>query len=135
MAFVQGYGMTETAAGALLLDRSEVLTKVGSAGRPHFFTDVRVVRPDLTGCVPGEKGEVIIQGPNVMASYWGKAAATGRPFTESGWFRSGDVAVTDGDGYVYVVDRMTDMIISGGKMNRHGLGAALVCPEVLSAGL
>ncbi|MGW5376640.1 acyl-CoA synthetase [Nocardia sp. NPDC003999] len=113
--FIQGYGMTETAAGALLLDRSEVLAKAGSAGAPHFFTDVRVVRPDLADCAPGEKGEVIIQGPNVMAGYWGQPAATAQPLTEGGWFHSGDVAVTDEDGHVYVIDRMKDMIISGGE--------------------
>ncbi len=115
LTFIQGYGMTETAPGALLLDRSEVLSKAGSAGVPHFFTDVRVVRPDLTDCAPGEKGEIIVQGPNVMAGYWGRPEATAQVFADEAWFRSGDVAVTDDDGYAYIVDRMKDMIISGGE--------------------
>ncbi|TDC40311.1 long-chain fatty acid--CoA ligase [Micromonospora sp. KC213] len=115
LTFIQGYGMTEAAPGVLLLDRSEVLAKAGSAGVPHFFTDVRVVRPDLTDCPPGEKGEVIVQGPNVMAGYWGQPEATARAFAEGDWFRSGDVAVTDDDRYAYIVDRIKDMIISGGE--------------------
>jgi fatty-acyl-CoA synthase len=115
LTFIQGYGMTEAAPGVLLLDRSEVLSKAGSAGVPHFFTDVRVVRPDLTDCPPGEKGEVIVQGPNVMAGYWGQPEATAQAFAGGGWFRSGDVAVTDEDRYAYIVDRIKDMIISGGE--------------------
>jgi acyl-CoA synthetase (AMP-forming)/AMP-acid ligase II len=127
LAFVQGYGMTETSPGVLLLDRTQVVAKAGSAGVPHFFTQVRVVRPDLTDAAPGEKGEVVIQGPNVMTGYWGRPEATEAAFTdgvaagdedgESGgrWFRSGDVAVTDDDGYVFLVDRVKDMIISGGE--------------------
>ena len=116
LAFIQGYGMTEASPGALLLDRSQTLTKAGSAGVPQFFTDVRVVRPDGTDCGPGEKGEVIVHGPNVMSGYWGRPEVTAQAFTEDGsWFRSGDVAVTDEDGYVFIVDRIKDMIISGGE--------------------
>jgi fatty-acyl-CoA synthase len=116
LAFVQGYGMTEAAPGVLLLDRSQVLTKAGSAGVPHFFTHVRVVRPDLTDVAPGEKGEIVVAGPNVMLGYWGRPEATAEAFLPGGdWFRSGDVAVTDPDGNVFVVDRVKDMIISGGE--------------------
>jgi len=117
MAFVQGYGMTEASPGVLLLDRSQVLTKAGSAGVPHFFTQVRVARPDdLADAAPGEKGEVLVSGPNVMRGYWNRPDATAAAFTADGtWFRSGDIAVTDDDGYVYLVDRLKDMIISGGE--------------------
>jgi fatty-acyl-CoA synthase len=115
LTFIQGYGMTEAAPGTLLLDRAEVAAKAGSAGVPHFFTDVRVVRPDLTDCEPGEKGEVIVQGPNVMAGYWGHPDATAAVFLEGRWFRSGDVAILDDDGYAYIVDRIKDVIISGGE--------------------
>ena len=116
LAFIQGYGMTEASPGALLLDRSQVLTKAGSAGVPHFFTQVRVVRPDLTDAAPGEKGEIVVAGPNVMLGYWGRPEATADAFADGGdWFRSGDVAVADEDGNVFVVDRVKDMIISGGE--------------------
>lgn len=114
LSFIQGYGMTETSPGALLLDRERVKTKAGSAGYPHFFTDVRVVRPDLTEVEPGEKGEVLVRGPNVMAGYWRQPEAT-QAAIHSGWFHSGDVAYVDPDGFVFIADRIKDMIISGGE--------------------
>ncbi len=115
LALQQGYGMTETAPGALLLDREHAAVKVGSAGVPHFFTEVRVVRPDLTPAATGETGEVLISGPNVMPGYWHQAEASRAAFADSGWFRSGDAARVDDDGYVYIVDRIKDVIISGGE--------------------
>ncbi|MDT4987342.1 MAG: fatty-acyl-CoA synthase [Micromonosporaceae bacterium] len=115
LSFVQGYGMTEAAPGTLLVDRWMARRKVGSAGVPHFFTDVRVARPDLTDVDAGEPGEILIQGPNVMRGYWGLPDATAATFADGGWLRSGDVAVVDGDGYVFVVDRVKDLIISGGE--------------------
>src|SRR5690606_38399320 len=86
----------------------------GTAGVPSFFTDVRVVAPDGTDMAPGEKGEVVVAGPNVMLGYWGRPDATAAVM-DDGWFRSGDVAVVDDDGYVAIVDRLKDMIISGGE--------------------
>jgi acyl-CoA synthetase (AMP-forming)/AMP-acid ligase II len=112
LTFIQGYGMTEASPGVLLLDRSQVQAKAGSAGVPHFFTQVRVVGPDLEDVAPGEKGEVLVAGPNVMRGYWN--ADSSAAFVD-GWFRSGDIAVTDDDGFVYLVDRVKDMIISGGE--------------------
>jgi fatty-acyl-CoA synthase len=91
-----------------------VTSKVGSAGVPSFFTDVRVVTEDMTPVAVGEKGEVVVSGPNVMAGYWGREADTAAAVRD-GWFHSGDVATVDGDGYVFIVDRMKDMIISGGE--------------------
>ncbi len=115
LSFVQGYGMTETSPGALCLDREMSARKVGSAGVPHFFTEVRVMRDDGTDAAVGERGEVVVRGPNVMAGYWGRPADTEAVLNGDGWFRSGDVAVVDDDGYVFVVDRVKDMIISGGE--------------------
>ncbi|MFE9044835.1 long-chain fatty acid--CoA ligase [Streptomyces sp. NPDC012421] len=115
LAFVQGYGMTETAPGALVLGRAEAASRAGSAGVPHFFTDVRVVRPDGTEAAPGEKGEVVVSGPNVTPGYWNLPEATAAAFRDGGDFRSGDVATVDADGYVTLVDRLKDMIISGGE--------------------
>src|SRR5207237_1262531 len=116
LAFSQGYGMTEAAPGTLYLDRGMVTSKIGSAGVPHFFTDVRVVLPDGADAGVGERGEVLVSGPNVVGGYWRQPAATAAGFTEDGrWFRSGDIAELDADGYVYIRDRVKDVIISGGE--------------------
>jgi fatty-acyl-CoA synthase len=112
--FLQGYGMTETAPGALFLGAGRAAEKAGTAGVPSFFTDVRVVRPDGADVAPGEKGEVVVAGPNVMLGYWNRPDATAEVM-DGEWFRSGDVAVVDDEGYVTIVDRMKDMIISGGE--------------------
>ncbi|MGH9214721.1 MAG: acyl-CoA synthetase [Acidimicrobiales bacterium] len=112
--FLQGYGMTETSPGALFLGAERAADKAGSAGVASFFTDVRVVRPDGRDVAPGEKGEVVVAGPNVMLGYWNRPDATAEVM-DAEWFRSGDVAVVDDDGYVTIVDRMKDVIISGGE--------------------
>nr|BFE78342.1 hypothetical protein GCM10020093_009430 [Planobispora longispora] len=77
---------------------------------PHFFTDARVVRSDGRDAAPGEKGEILVQGPNVMTGYWGA-----RPLVPGEWLRTGDVARLDEDGYAYIVDRVKDMFVSGGE--------------------
>jgi fatty-acyl-CoA synthase len=114
LTFIQGYGMTETSPGALLLDPEHALAKAGSAGVPHFFTDVRVTAPDGTQARPGERGEIIVAGPNVMRGYWGQPDASAAVLAD-GWLASGDVGTADEDGYVSVVDRIKDVIISGGE--------------------
>ncbi len=114
LAFSEGYGMTETAPGALYLAREDSETKMGTAGVPHFFTDVRVVDLDGREVEPGDRGEVVIAGPNVMSGYWGRPEETSRTLID-GWFRSGDVATVDDDGYISIVDRTKDVIISGGE--------------------
>ncbi|UXY23107.1 o-succinylbenzoate--CoA ligase [Streptomyces cynarae] len=114
LTFLQGYGMTEAAPGTLFLDAEHAVGKAGSAGVPHFFSDVRVVRPDLAPVDVGETGEVVVRGPHVMPGYWGLPEETAAVFAD-GWFRSGDAARVDEDGYVYIVDRIKDMIISGGE--------------------
>lgn len=114
LSFSQGYGMTETSPGALYLTRDASTTKTGTAGVPHFFTDVRVVDPEGEEVGPGQKGEVVISGPNVMGGYWGLPEASAQALT-GGVFHSGDVATVDDDGYVTIVDRIKDLIISGGE--------------------
>ncbi|MFD9193415.1 long-chain fatty acid--CoA ligase [Streptomyces phaeochromogenes] len=114
LTFLQGYGMTEASPGVLFLDAEHAVTKAGSAGVPHFFSDVRVVRPDLALAETGETGEVVVRGPHVMPGYWGLPDETAAVFHD-GWFRSGDAARIDEDGYVTIVDRIKDMIISGGE--------------------
>jgi fatty-acyl-CoA synthase len=114
LAFMQGYGMTETAPGALMLSADRAVDKAGTAGVPSFFTEVRVVTPDGRDVAPGEKGEVVVAGPNIMLGYWNRPDATAEVM-DGEWFHSGDVAVVDEDGFVTIVDRMKDVIISGGE--------------------
>ena len=68
--------MTEASPGTLLLDAAHGDPKIGSAGAPHFFTDVRVVRPDMTPRARRETGEIVVAGPNVMPGYWEPARGT-----------------------------------------------------------
>ena len=109
IAITQGYGLTETAPGVLTQDIPHVFSKVGSVGVPSFFTDVRIVDPDDNG-----RGELAISGPNVTPGYWQRPDATADA-VRNGWFHSGDIATVDEDGYHYLVDRVKDMIISGGE--------------------
>ena len=114
LTFVQGFGMTEASPGVLLLRPDDSVRKAGSAGTAMFFTDVRVVRPDGTDAAQGEAGEVLVRGPNVMAGYWGRPDDTARTL-DGGWLHSGDAATVDDEGFVSIVDRIKDMIISGGE--------------------
>ncbi|MEV6038420.1 long-chain fatty acid--CoA ligase [Nonomuraea sp. NPDC052116] len=115
LTFLQGYGMTETAPGALFLGAEHSIAKAGSAGVPCFFSDVRLVAPDGSPAGPGEPGEVYVQGPNVMTGYWRRPEETAKVLSADGWFRSGDVGIADEDGYVRISDRLKDVIISGGE--------------------
>ncbi len=115
LAFSQGYGMTETSPGALFLTRDMSETKAGSAGVPHFFTDVRLVDPDGIDVGQGEKGEILVSGPTVMAGYWNRPDETARSHHDGEWFRTGDIGVADEDGFISIVDRVKDVIISGGE--------------------
>jgi fatty-acyl-CoA synthase len=110
LVFCQGYGLTETSPGATFLEAGESVRKAGSAGVPMFFTSVRVVRPDSSD----GPGEVLIKGPNVTPGYWQNPQATSAAL-DDGWFHSGDVATQDNEGYLYIVDRVKDMFISGGE--------------------
>jgi len=106
--------MTESSPGALFLRAADSADKLGSAGTPCFFTDVRVVRPDGSDVDVGEPGEVVMRGPNVTSGYWRQPTETAAAFTD-GWFHSGDLAVVDDEGYVTIVDRLKEMFISGGE--------------------
>jgi fatty-acyl-CoA synthase len=115
VAFLQGYGLTEAAPGVLFLRRDDSVRKAGSAGIASFFTDVRLARPDGTDAAPGEPGEILVQGPNVMAGYWRRPDDTAAVLSPDGWLRTGDIGVVDDDGYVSIRDRTKDLIISGGE--------------------
>jgi len=115
LAFTGGYGMTETAPGATSLQPQFSRSRAGSAGLPHFFTDVRIADPLGEVLPPGQAGEIQIQGPNVIPGYWQRPDATAESFADGVWFRSGDVGHVDDEGFLYISDRLKDMIISGGE--------------------
>src|SRR5579875_3118906 len=114
--FVQGYGLTETAPLALVLRADEASAKAGAAGHAVLpLSDVRLVDAENNPVAPGERGEICVRGPQVMAGYWRNPQATDEVIDAEGWFHSGDIGQADEDGYVYVVDRLKDMVITGGE--------------------
>jgi fatty-acyl-CoA synthase len=112
---LQGYGLSEAAPVVLLLDGARALEKVGSAGTPPLFVDVRTTRRDGSLCDAGETGELQVRGPNVMAGYWSDEEATLRAF-DGEWLRTGDAARIDADGDVWIVDRMGDAFEVAGHL-------------------
>ena len=115
LSFSQGYGMTETSPGATSLAPDMTRAKQGSVGLPHFFTDVRIADEHGAMVPRGTVGEIEITGPNVFAGYLNLPEATAAAFSPDGWFRTGDLGYLDSDGYLYIADRLKDMIISGGE--------------------
>jgi acyl-CoA synthetase (AMP-forming)/AMP-acid ligase II len=117
--FVQIYGSCEALHPSLVLGRHEHgldpdhRSRLGSAGQAVMATDVRVVADDGTPVPDGGHGELRVRGPNVMAGYWNAPEAT-EAVLQDGWYRTGDVAWRDDEGFHYIVDRLRDMIISGG---------------------
>ncbi|MCC9195194.1 long-chain fatty acid--CoA ligase [Arthrobacter sp. zg-Y916] len=114
VAVQQGYGLTETAPAVLKLAAEDGIHKAGSAGKPQFLVDVRLVAPHGGPASSGEIGEIQTVGPNVIREYWQRPEATASAFA-GGWFRTGDAAVQDEDGYYWIRDRYKDMYVSGGE--------------------
>jgi long-chain acyl-CoA synthetase len=110
----EGYGLTETAPVATF-QRADVEPRLGSVGLPAPLTRIDIVDLDtgLTPMPPGERGEICVTGPTVMKGYWNKPEATADAF-RGGRFHTGDIGIMDRDGYVTIVDRKKDLIISGG---------------------
>jgi fatty-acyl-CoA synthase len=113
-ALAQGYGMTETGPIVLILDPDDAARKIGSAGKPVLYTELKIVDSDGKPVAPGDTGELWVKGPNVTPGYWNRPDDTDTAFTE-GWLRTGDAARVDADGFYYIVDRVKDMYISGGE--------------------
>jgi fatty-acyl-CoA synthase len=112
---LQGYGLTETAPMVSFLTPDWALQKLGSAGKPSALTDVRLRTADGgVAAKPGERGEVCVRGPNVMAGYWQQPDATAAVM-DGEWLRTGDVGYFDEDDFLYICDRVKDMLISGGE--------------------
>jgi long-chain acyl-CoA synthetase len=119
--FFQGYGLTEAAPLLTALmpedhapDSEGKSRRLSSCGKPVPGVEVRVVKDDGLQVAPGEAGEIIARGPNIMAGYWQRPEDTAAAIRE-GWLHTGDLATVDEEGYIYLVDRKKDMIVSGGE--------------------
>ncbi len=112
--FADAYGLTETVSGDTFLDSASTRSKVGSVGRPCQYLEVDIWDDKGASLPPGERGEVVLRGPKVFKGYWRDAEATSAAFA-GGWFHTGDIGLQDDDGYLYIVDRLKDMIVSGGE--------------------
>ena len=123
--WMQAYGMTEASPLVLTCGVEDhargakgeepYATRLRAAGTPVVGVDVEVRREDGSIADAGEPGEIWVRGENLMKGYWNRPQETEAAFDENGWYRSGDAAYCDDDGYFYIVDRMKDMIISGGE--------------------
>lgn len=110
----QGFGMTEVGVNCFSMTSEDALLKPGSIGKAMLFTEARLVRDDGSECGSGEVGELHLRGPHVSSGYWNDPESTRRSFSEDGWFRTGDSARQDEDGFFYIAGRKKEMFISGG---------------------
>ena len=111
-----GFGMSETGSnfGTPVNDPTLMIAKAGSCGKPYIAIAARIVDDEGRDVVEGEVGELWLAGPSITAGYWNQPELTAAAFTD-GWFRTGDAARRDSDGYYWLVDRKKDMYISGGE--------------------
>ena len=110
----QVYGLTETCGPACVTTPEDAIRKAGSTGKAFFHTDVKVVRPDGSVCDTEEAGEVLVRGDHIMTGYWNRPDATAESIKD-GWLYTGDIATVDDEGFIWIQDRLKDMIISGGE--------------------
>ena len=108
------YGQTELAPNATVLAPEDQITKAGTAGRACLNVETRLHDDDDAPVPVGQVGEIVHRSPHAMRGYWGRPEATAEAF-RNGWFHSGDLGVMDADGYLTIVDRKKDLIITGGE--------------------
>jgi fatty-acyl-CoA synthase len=108
------FGQTEMSPVTTALPPGDAIRKIGSVGKPVPLIAARIVDDQMNDVAPGQVGEIVYRGPTLMAGYWNNQAATEEAFA-GGWFHSGDLVRQDDEGFIYVVDRKKDMIISGGE--------------------
>ena len=111
---LSNFGQTEMSPSTTWLKGDDAIRKMGSVGRRSINVEVRIVDDEMRDVPRGDVGEIVYRGPTVMKGYFGNEQATAEAFA-GGWFHSGDLVREDADGYIYVVDRKKDMIISGGE--------------------
>ncbi|WP_085521895.1 o-succinylbenzoate--CoA ligase [Tuberibacillus sp. Marseille-P3662] len=110
----QTYGLSETASQIVTLAPEYMLEKLGSAGKPLFPAQLKIITSQGGEAQPFEHGEIVVKGPNVTIGYYHRPDAT-KQSLQNGWLKTGDVGYLDTDGFLYVLDRRKDMIISGGE--------------------
>jgi fatty-acyl-CoA synthase len=112
----QGYGMTETTTMISFLNPDRAIDKLGSCGNAAILTEFAIKDPSgKTVLEPSVKGEVCVSGGNVMKGYWNQPQATAAVFDDEGFFHTGDIGYIDEEGFLYLCDRLKDMVISGGE--------------------
>lgn len=111
----QAYGQTEIAPCATVLAPEEHDARPASCGRPMLNVETRVVDPEMNDVPPGTHGEIVHRSPQLLTGYWDKPAETAEAFA-GGWFHSGDVGYFDDEGFLYIVDRIRDVINTGGVL-------------------
>jgi long-chain acyl-CoA synthetase len=109
---LEGYGLSETAP-VVAFNQLQRPSRPGTVGLPIFGVDIRCVDDHDAPVPPGDRGEVVVRGPNVMKGYYDRPEATAEAM-RGGWFRTGDIGQFDADGYLAIVDRKKDMILRGG---------------------
>ena len=110
----QAFGLTETSPAVCMLNSEYAILKPGSCGKEFFHVQVKMVDENGMELPQGQTGELIVKGPNVMLGYWKDPEAT-QKVLKDGWLHTGDLAKRDEDGFIYIVDRKKDLIISGGE--------------------
>lgn len=111
--FVQVFGLTEGGGTPTFVPKHKLLEKIGSAGLPSMFNEIRVMNEEGEECPPGEIGEIQVRGPAVTPGYWDNEAASAA-LVEDGWLHTGDLGRRDSEGFLYVSGRARDLIITGG---------------------
>jgi long-chain acyl-CoA synthetase len=119
--------MTETNAIGTSIGDHDYLERAASSGRCSAVLDLRVVDASGNELPPGVPGELQVRGTSVFRGYWNRPDVDAEVFVEGGWFRTGDVAYLDADGYLFVVDRIKDLIIRGGENIGCGHVEAVLC--------
>lgn len=110
----QGYGLTEVGPNVTSLSHEDAIRKLGSIGTPNFYIQTKIVDENSNEILDSGTGELLLKGPNVTPGYWKNEKATSDTI-KNGWFATGDVVMRDEEGFLYVVDRIKNMYISGGE--------------------
>ncbi len=110
----QGYGLTEVGPNLTSLHHNDAIRKKGSIGRPNFYVQTKIVNEIGEKVAVNERGQLLLKGPMVTPGYWQNKEETNKSIID-GWFHTGDVVISDEEDYLYVVDRMKNMYISGGE--------------------
>ncbi|MFM7028237.1 MAG: class I adenylate-forming enzyme family protein [Chakrabartia sp.] len=110
-----GYGMTETSGMVAMASGEDFIRNRASAGRVLPLAEIRIEGPNGEDQPRGQAGEIVVRGPLVMKGYWNRPEDTAAVLSADGWLRTGDVGYIDDEGYIFIVDRKKDMVISGGE--------------------